>query len=63
MERSVIPVVSGVGIGSLTKQQADHLSVTEGTGIVQRDQTSVVSRVYISPRLQEMLYNVFPSKT
>ncbi len=63
MERSVIPVVSGIGIGSLTKHQADHLGVTEGTGVVQRDQTSIVSRMHICPILQEMFHNVFPSKT
>lgn len=58
----VVPVVSGVGVCTLTQQQADYLGVTEGTGVVQGDEPAVVPGVNISTRLQQVLHHVLPSK-
>ncbi len=35
MQWSVVPVVPGVGVSSMLEQDRDHLSMAEGTGIVQ----------------------------
>lgn len=34
MQWGVVPVVSGIGICTLTQEEADHLCVPEGAGIV-----------------------------
>lgn len=40
-----------------------HLGVTEGAGVVKRDQTAVVPRVHVGARLQQVLHHVLTSET
>lgn len=58
----VVPVVSGVGVGALTQQEADHLGVAEGAGVVQGDEPAVVPGVDVGSRLQEVLHHVLPAE-
>lgn len=62
MQWCVVPVVSGVGVGTLTQQQADHLGVAEGAGVVQGDEPTIVPGVDVGPRLQEVLHHVLPAE-
>lgn len=62
MQGCVVPVVAGIWVCSLAQQQANHLSVAERAGIVQRDQPTVVAGVHIGARLQEVLHHVLPAK-
>lgn len=62
VQRCVVPVVPGVGVGTLTQQQANHLSVTEGAGVVQGNEPSVVPGVNISTRLKQVLHHVLPAE-
>lgn len=38
------------------------LRMTEGAGIVQRDQTAVVSSVHVRARLKQVVHHVSPTK-
>lgn len=62
MQRCVVPVVPGVWVGTLTQQQADHLGMTEGAGVVQGDETAIVPGMDIGACLQQMLHYVLPAK-
>lgn len=62
MQWCVVPVVSGIGVGTLTQQQADHLGVTKGAGVVQGDEPAVVPGVNISTSLQQVLHHVLPAE-
>jgi hypothetical protein len=63
VEWCVVPAVPGVWVGTLTEEQADHLSVAKGAGIMQRDQTSIITGVNIGACLKEVLYNILPPKS
>lgn len=62
MQRCVVPVVSCVGIRAATQQKADHLCVPERAGVMERDQTTVVTGMDICSGLEEMLDHVLSAK-
>lgn len=62
VQRCVVPVVSCVGVRAATQQQTDHLRVPERAGVMERDQTAVVTGMDVCSSLQEMLHHVLSAK-
>lgn len=63
MQWSVVPVVSGIGVCTLTQEEADNFCMAERAGVVQGDESSIIPGMHIGPCLQEMLHHIFPAKT
>lgn len=63
MQRSVVPIVSSVWVCPLTQQQTNHLSVPKRAGVVKGDQPSIITSVNTGSCLQQVLYDILPSKS
>lgn len=58
----IVPVVPGIGVRTVTQQEADHFGVAKRTSIVQRNEPTIIPGMDIGPGLQEVFHHIFPAK-
>ncbi len=63
VQRGVIPVVSGVGIGPVLQEQVDDVSVTKRAGVVERDEATIIAGVHVCSVLKEVVHHISTAKT
>ena len=62
MQGSVVPVVPGVGVSPMTKEELNDFSMTKGTSVMQRYEAPIITGMNIGTILQQVFNNILATK-